>query len=108
MSTTNLDVLSNAAGLERMLKEFQEQIQQQVQELRHEVAALKEDHVDPMPPEESLDLQDIPRNRDSSPPLDPILHDTDPSLRRIQGASWAEEMEILCMYLSLCSRLKIQ
>jgi len=31
----------------------------------------------------------------SSPPLDPIPHDTDPSLQCIQGASWAEEMEIL-------------
>ena len=93
--STNLDVLSNAAGFERMLKEFQEQIQQQVQELRHEVAALKEDHVDPTPPKESLDLDDTSRCTVSSPPLDPILHNTDPSLQHIQGASWAEEMEIL-------------
>jgi len=48
--STNLDVLSNAAGLEQMLKEFQEQIQQQVQGLCHKVAALKEDHVNPTPP----------------------------------------------------------
>jgi len=78
-----------------MLKEFQEQIQQQIQELCHEVAALKEDHMDPTPPKELLDLQDTSRSRDSSPPLDQIPHDTDPSLRRIQGTSWAEEMEIL-------------
>jgi len=93
MSTTNLDVLPNAAGLERMLKEFQEQIQQQVQELHHEVIALKEDHVGPTPPEKSLDLKDT--SRSTSPPLDPTPHDTDSSLRRIQSASWAEEMEIL-------------
>jgi len=78
-----------------MLKEFQEQIQQQVQELRHEVAALKEDHMDPTPPKESLDLDDTSRCTVSSPLLDPIPHDTDPSLQRIQGAGWAEEMEIL-------------
>jgi len=90
--STNLNVLSNTAGFEQMLKEFQEQIQQQVQELRHEVAALKEDH---MPPEESLDLEDTSRSRISSLPLDPIPHDMDPSLQHIQGASWAEEMEIL-------------
>jgi len=93
--STNLNVLSNAAGYERMLKEFQEQIQQQVQELRHEVAALKEDHVDPTPPEELLDLDDTSHCTVSSPPLDPIPHDTDPSLQHIQGASQAEEMEIL-------------
>jgi len=49
--STNLDVLSNATGLEQMLKEFQEQIQQQVQELCHKVAALKEDYMNPTPTE---------------------------------------------------------
>ena len=54
MTTSNLEVLSDAASLERTLKEFQ----QLVEELRHFVAALKEDHVDPTPPVGSLDVDD--------------------------------------------------
>jgi len=59
------------------------------------LAALKEDHVDPTPPEESLDLEDTSCSRDSSPLLDPILYNIYTSLQCIQGASWAEEMKIL-------------
>lgn len=91
-------MLSDAAGLQQILKDFQQQIQQQVEDLRHEVASLREDHVDPTPPEGSLegDTQDhAARDRSSSPPLEPMPPNTDPSLRRLEGVSWAEEMEIL-------------
>ena len=41
-----------------MFKKFQQQIQSQMDDLRHEVATLKEDHVDPMLPEGARDLED--------------------------------------------------
>jgi len=44
MSTDDLKLLSNAASLEQMFKEFQQQMQCQMEELHKKVAALKEDH----------------------------------------------------------------
>jgi len=90
-------MLSDAAGLQRILKEFQQEIQQQIAELRHEVAVMKEDHVDPTPPEGSIDgnNRDQDHDRGSPPPMDPVPPGTDASVQRIRGASWAEEMEIL-------------
>ena len=73
MATNDLELLSNATSLERMFKEFQQQTQHQMEELHHEVATIKEDHVEPMPPEQTLDLgDDTPRSRGSSLLLESI------------------------------------
>ena len=89
MSPDYLLLLFSAAGLERMFKEFQQSIEERVAELHHEVAALKEDHMDATPPEGLIDREDQHHDRGSSPPIDPVLPGMDASVQRIK------EMKIL-------------